>query len=177
MELSSENIRKQEFKKSFKGFDKEEVLAFLEKIANDIDELQIENDSLKKEIETLNEQLAGYKKIEKNIEDTLAKTEETSKKSMESVRKQISRMIQETELKAQQIVEKAKENANDVRNSLVQLREEKTLIIAKLKAIINSQAQILEMKVEEDAKEKETAKPEKKISKVDIDPGDIADKL
>jgi cell division initiation protein len=177
MELSSENIRKQEFKKSFKGFDKEEVLAFLEKIANDIDELQIENDSLKKEIETLNEQLAGYKKNEKNIEDTLAKTEETSKKSMESVRKQISRMIQETELKAQQIVEKAKENANDVRNSLVQLREEKTLIVAKLKAIINSQAQILEMKVEEDAKEKEPSKPGKKISKVDIDPGDIADKL
>ena len=50
MELSSENIRKQEFKNSFKGFDKEEVLAFLEKIANDFDEIQNENDSLRKEI-------------------------------------------------------------------------------------------------------------------------------
>ena len=81
MELSSENIRKQEFKNSFKGFDKEEVLAFLEKIANDVGELQSENDSLKIEIETLNVQLAEYKRIEKNIRDTLAKAEESSKKS------------------------------------------------------------------------------------------------
>jgi cell division initiation protein len=177
MELSPENIRKQEFKNSLKGFDKEEVLTFLEKIANDFDELQNENDSLKKELETLNEQLAEYKKIEKNIKDTLSKSEESSKKSMDSAKKQINRMIQETQLKAHQILEKAKENANDVRNSLIQLREERTLIVAKLRAIINSQAQLLEMKVEEDAKEKDPAKPEKKISKVDIDPGDIADKL
>ena len=177
MELSSENIRKQEFKNSRKGFNKEEVLAFLEKIANDVDKLQNENDSLKIEIETLNVQLAEYKRIEKNIRDTLAKAEESSKKSIDSTKKQINRMIQEAELKAQQILEKARENANDVRNSLVQLREERSLIVAKLRAIINSQAQLFEMKVEEEAKEKEHAKPEKKISKVDIDPGDIADKL
>ena len=177
MELSSENIRKQEFKNSFKGFDKEEVLAFLEKIANDFDEIQNENDSLRKEIETLNVQLAEYKKIEKNIQDTLIKTEESSKKSIDSAKKQINRIIQEAELKAQQILEKAKENANDVRNSLIQLREEKSLIVAKLKAIINSQTQLLEMKTEEDAKENESVKPEKKISNVDIDPRDIADKL
>ena len=177
MELSSENIRKHEFKNSFKGFDKEEVHDFLEKIAGDVDELQNENESLKIEIETLNVQLAEYKRIEKNIKETLAKAQESSAKSMESAKKHVNRMIQEAELKAQQILEKAKENANDVRNSLIQLREERTLIVAKLKAIINSQAQLLEMKIEEDAKEKEPAKPEKKISKVDIDPGDIADKL
>lgn len=178
MELFSENIKKKEFKNSRKGFDKEEVLAFLEKIANDVDELQNENDSLKIEIETLNVQLAEYKRIEKNIKDTLAKTEESSKQSLDSAKKQINRMIQETRLKAHQILEKAKVDANDVRNSIIQLREERSLIVAKLKAIINSQAQLLEMKIEEDAaKEKEPAKPEKKISKVDIDPGDIADKL
>ena len=177
MELSPENIRKKEFENSRKGFNKEEVLAFLEKIANDVDKLQNENDSLKIEIETLNVQLAEYKRIEKRIQDTLAKAEESSKKSMDSAKKQVNRMIQEAELKAQQILEKAKENANDVRNSLIQLREERSLIVVKLKAIINSQAQLFEMKVEEDANEKEPAKPEKKISKVDIDPGDIADKL
>lgn len=177
MKLSSENIKKYEFKNSLKGFDKQEVLDFRDRLASEVDKLQNEIDSLKKEIETLNEQLGGYKKIEKNIQDTLAKTEESSKKSMDSAKKQINRMIQETRLKAHQILEKAKEDANVVRNSIIQLREERSLIVAKLKAIINSQAQLLEMKVEEDAKETEPAKPEKKISKIDIDPGDIADKL
>ena len=178
MKLSSEDIRKLEFKNSLKGFDKEEVFVFLEQVAEGFNELQKENDSLKKELVTLNEQLAEYKRIEKNIQDTLAKAQESSKKSIDSAKKQINRMIQESQLKARQILEKARENANDIRNSLIQLREERAIIVAKLKAIINSQAQLLEMKVEEDAaKEKEPAKPEKKISKVDIDPGDIADKL
>ena len=73
MKLSSENIKKQEFKNSFRGFHREEVRAFLEKIAADVDELQNENDSLKKELETINEQLAEFRKIEKNIQDTLTK--------------------------------------------------------------------------------------------------------
>ena len=46
-------------------------------------------------------------------------------------------MIKEAEIKASQIIEKAKENANEIRNSVINLREEKDLIVAKLKSIVN----------------------------------------
>ena len=34
-------------------------------------------------------------------------------------------------------IEKARENANDIRNAIINLREEKDLIISKLKAIVS----------------------------------------
>ena len=177
MKLSPENIKKQEFKNSFRGFDREEVQAFLEKLADDIDEQQKENEELKIKLEEVNKELSEFKKIEKNIEKTLAKAEESSSRSIEAAKKKTNMLIQEAELKAQQILEKARENANEVRNSLVQLREERTLIVSKLKAIINSQAHLLEIKVEDDVREKESARVVEKVSKVDINPDDIADKL
>src|SRR4030066_257931 len=102
MKLSPQDIKRQEFKKSLRGFDKEEVQAFLEKLADDIDELLKENESLKKELETVNENLAEYRKLQKNIQDTLAKAKESSSRSIESAKKQANLIIQEHELKAGQ---------------------------------------------------------------------------
>ncbi|RPI75194.1 MAG: DivIVA domain-containing protein [Ignavibacteriales bacterium] len=177
MKLSPQDIKKQEFKKSVRGFDRDEVVAFLEKLADDIDELLKENEILKNELETANEKLNSYRILEKNIQDTLAKTQESSTKSIESGKKQANLIIQEAELKAQQLLDKAKESANDVRNAVIQLREEKFTIISKLKAIINSQAHLLEMKVENSAREEEPVKRIEKSSNVNIDADDIADKL
>ena len=61
---------------------------------------------------------------------------------MEATKKQTSLMIREAELKASQIIEKARESTNDIRNAVVNLREEKDLILAKLKAIVSSQANL-----------------------------------
>ncbi len=177
MKLSPQDIKQQEFKKSVRGFDKEEVQAFLEKLADDIDELLKENDSLKTELETATQKISEYRKLEKDIQDTLSKAQESSSKSLESAKKQANLLLQEAELKAQQVIDKAKEKANDIRNAVIQLREEKISIVSKLKAVINSQAHLLEMKVENAAKEQEPVKKIEKISKINIDADDIADKL
>ncbi|HEX9739755.1 MAG TPA: DivIVA domain-containing protein [Ignavibacteriaceae bacterium] len=177
MKLSPHDIKNQEFKKSVRGFDKEEVAAFLEKLADNIFELLQENETLKADLQKANEKLSEFKKIEKNIQDTIAKANEASSRTIESAKKQAKLLIQETELKAQQIIVKAKENANELRNAIIQLREEKLAIVSKLKAVINSQAHLLEMKVENAAREDEPVKKIEKSSKFNIDVDDIADKL
>ena len=140
MKISPLEIRQQEFTKKMRGFDPDEVQNFLESLAEELQKLNEENESLKSEVETLTEQINEYKKIEKNLQDTLLKAQENSAKSLEAVKKQTSLMMKEAELKASQIIEKARENANDIRNAIINLREEKDLIISKLKAIVNSQS-------------------------------------
>lgn len=177
MKLSPQDIKRQEFKKSVRGFDREEVVAFLGKLADDIKILLKENEILKSELQKANDKLAEYKRIEKNLQDTIAKANESSSRTMESAKKQAKLLIQETELKAKQIIEKAKENANELRNAIIQLREEKLTIVSKLKAVINSQAHLLEMKVEDSVKEYEPVKKIERTGKINIDVDDIADKL
>lgn len=177
MKISPVSIKRQEFAKKMRGYDPEEVQAFLEKLADDIDELLNENEELNNQVESLNERLSEFKKIEKNLQDTLLKAQESSTKTIESTKKQANLIIKEAELKASQIIEKARENANEIRSAVINLREEKDLIIAKLKAIINSQAHLLEMKVEDAGEEKVDTKKVEQTQKLDIDLDDIVDKL
>lgn len=177
MKISPVSIKRQEFAKKMRGYDPEEVQAFLEKLADDIDELLNENEELNNQVESLNERLSEFKKIERNLQDTLLKAQESSTKTIESTKKQANLIIKEAELKASQIIEKARENANEIRSAVINLREEKDLIIAKLKAIINSQAHLLEMKVEDAGEEKVDTKKVEQTQKLDIDLDDIVDKL
>ncbi len=177
MKLSPLLIKKQEFTKSLRGFDPEEVQAFLDKIASDVDSLIQENESFKGEVESLNERVAEFRSIEKNLQSTLLKAQESSSKAFESSKKQASLMMKEAEIKASQMLENAKQEANDIRNAVVNLREERDLIIARLKSIINSQAHLLESKVKEAGDEPVQPRKTESQENVDIDVDDIVNKL
>ncbi|MCZ7614647.1 MAG: DivIVA domain-containing protein [Ignavibacteriaceae bacterium] len=53
MKLSPVLIKKQEFEKSMRGYNVEEVQAFLDKVSTDAEELLNENEQLQNEIEKL----------------------------------------------------------------------------------------------------------------------------
>jgi cell division initiation protein len=177
LKISPMEIRQQEFQKKMRGYDPEEVQSFLEKLADDFDELQKENENLKTELDNVNVQVAEYKKIEKNLQDTLLKAQDSSAKSLEASKKQTALMIKEAELKASQIIEKARENTDEIRNAVVNLREEKDLIVAKLKAIVSSQANLLELKVKGSGDEKLSEKKSDDSKKMDININDIVNKI
>jgi cell division initiation protein len=177
MKLSPILIKKQEFTKSLRGFDTEEVEDFLHKIASDVDSLIQENESLKEEVESLNQRVTEFRSIEKNLQSTLLKAQESSSKAIESSKKQTNLLMKEAEIKASQLLENAKQEANDIRDAVVNLREERDLIVAKLKSIVNSQAHLLESKVKEAGDEPIEPKKAETQENVDIDVDDIVKKL
>jgi cell division initiation protein len=171
------SIRNQEFSKSVRGFDRDEVQAYLEKLSNEVEILQKENEQNKKELESANNKLNEFRRIEKNLQDTLLKAQESSSKALESARKQTNLMVKEAEIKASQILEKARESANDIRKSVINLREEKDLLIAKLKSIISSQAHLLEIKVEYIGEEKLPINKIDSAKQIDINIEEIVNKI
>ena len=177
MKFSPLNIKKQSFSRTLRGYDKDEVHAFLDKLADEFDTLQKENESLKKELEDAKIKVTEFRRIEKNLQDTLLKAQESSSKSIESTKKQSNLMLKEAEIKASQILEKARENANEIRSAVINLREERDLIIASLKSIISSQAHLLEVKVEDAGEEAVELKVPEQSKKIDINIDEIVNKL
>ena len=177
MKVSPISIKKQEFSKVLRGYDKDEVQAYLEKLSDEFETLQKENETLKKDLEEAAAKLSDFRKIEKNLQDTLLKAQESSTKSIESTKKQAGLMIKEAEIKASQLLEKAKESANEIRSAVINLREERDLIIANLKSIINSQARLLELKVEDAGEEEVIVKQIEQPKKIDINVDDVVNKL
>lgn len=178
MKISPLNIKRQEFSRRIRGYDKEEVDAFLTRLADEFENLQSENDALTKELENAKEKLSEYRRIEKNLQDTLLKAQENSSKSIESTKKQATLMVKEAEVKASQILEKAREDANEIRTAVIHLRDERDLIVSKLKSIIHSQAQLVELKLSsgEEEPDAELFNFESK-KKLDLDIDDIVKKL
>ena len=80
-----------------------------------------------------------------------------------------------------QLIEKAKESANSVRDSVLKLREERKLLIARIKALIDSQSSLLEMNVQNidtRPKKKEAVKEQvNQEEQSDINVDDILEKL
>lgn len=180
MKITPINIKTQEFTKSLRGYDADEVKAFLEKLAVGVENLMNDNDTLIDGIEELKTSLNEYKKIEKDLQTKLLSAQDSSTKSIEAAKKQTGMMLKEAELKAARIIEKAKENANEIRNAVINLREEKNLIISKLKAIVNTQSTLLEgkvKKIDEAQQEPEKTKQQQPKGDLDVDVDDIVNKL
>ncbi len=177
MKISPISVKKQDFNKKMRGYDPDEVQAFLEKLSDDIEEIQNENDDLKKQLNEAGARLSEFRRIEKNLQSTLLKAQESSAKAIESTKKQTSLMVKEAEIKASQILEKARESANEIRNAVISLREERDLIVAKLKSIVNSQAHLLDVKVVEAGEEKVAVKQLEQAKKIEVNVDEIVNKL
>ncbi len=177
MKISPQSLKKQEFNKSMRGYDKDEVHAFLDKLADEIEELQTEHEKIKTEYESSSAELIRLQQLEKNLNDAIENAHETAAKNIESSKRQASLMIKEAEIKAAQILDNARQTSDEMRTAVINLREEKDMIVAKLKAMINTQAKLLEMKVEESDKETVEVTKSSSTKKVDIDIDNIVNKL
>lgn len=180
MKYSPFSIKNQEFNKSVRGFDKEEVHAFLEKLADEFERLQYDNEKLIKQNDELNEQIQEFRKIEKNLQSTLLNAHESSSKAVESAKKQTQLILKEGELKAAQIIENAKTEADKINNSVLKLREEKKLLLARLKTMIESQTSLLDIEIQDEEEIisiEPKPKPIKKKDSSEINVDDILEKL
>jgi cell division initiation protein len=177
MKLSPLLIKKQEFEKSLRGYNVDEVQTFLDKISSEMEDLINENEALDQEVEKLNKKVTEYQQIEKDLQDTLLKNQETVAQALESAKKQSALIVKEAEIKASRIIQNAENIASEMRNAVIALREEKNLIIARLKAIVSTQSNLLEGKIKNAGEEPKKPKIQDVPEKLDIDVDGIVDRL
>lgn len=177
MIFTPDGIKKQEFNKSFRGFDKEEVHAFLEKLSAEFEILFNENETIKKELEETKQQLEKSLHLEKNIINSLKQAEEKSNQIIEESQNKAGEILRLAEEKSTELLQKSREEADRLKSAVINLREEKEILISKLKTVINYQAHLLEMKVEDAGEELKERKRPEKSSGLELDVNDIVQKL
>lgn len=175
MKFTPFGIKNQEFSQSLRGYDKEEVRAYLEKLSNEIEKLIQENERIKEGEKELKDRLYEYKKIEKNLQRSLVSAQEASGKATEDAKRQKAVIIKEAELKRDMIIKKAEEHAKFIRESVAELSEEKELLLSRLKAMVTTQIELLEMKISRNEIKPMEENVSKQNTEINID--DIVEKL
>ena len=125
MKITPLDIRQKTFEKVFRGYDKDEVQAFLnslshewERILDEYKELKIRLDSKEKEVEKLREVESSLYKTLKTAEDTGAnlidQANKTAEIRMQETQFKSEKMIQEAKNKAKRIVDEAETSRKEV---------------------------------------------------------------
>ncbi|NWF88214.1 MAG: DivIVA domain-containing protein [Ignavibacteriaceae bacterium] len=177
MIFTPDGIRKQEFNKSFRGYNRDEVHAFLEKLSTEFEALLCEFDDTKKELNELKQRLEKFIQLENQIQQTIIGSKQKSSQLIDEAQKKAGEILRLAEEKSSELLQKSHEEANSLKTAINNLKEEKEILIAKLKTIINYQSHLLEMKVEEAGEEIRDEKKPEHSSGVDVNVDDIVQKL
>lgn len=166
MKLTPIDIRKWEFKKGLRGFDKYEVQAFLELAAEEFEKLQQDRREFEQKSKRLEKEIEEYRRVEKSLQDTLVSAKETTDRSMENSRKEAELIVGDAELHADKILEGARKKASKIEDEITRLTVLRDSFTVKLKSILSSQVELLDMFGEVNVEEKEFRVADDKVEDI-----------
>jgi cell division initiation protein len=141
--LSPIEIKKHEFGKSVRGYDVDEVRSFLETVADDVEKLTESTRSQATEIERLRAELEAYQRIDQNMKEALVNAQETLRGAKEGSQR-------EAELEAERIIADARKRSDDLRREIETLALRRDAIVRKIKSILRSEMELIDILKEED---------------------------
>ncbi|RMF68765.1 MAG: DivIVA domain-containing protein [Calditrichaeota bacterium] len=145
MKLTPLDIKKQEFKKSMRGYDPVEVDAFLEMVSDELESLIRQNKELTDEALKLKTQLRDYQDVEKTLQETLMSAQESINSSKENSKRQAEMIIREAELKAEKMLEETKLRLAEMKNELLIIKAQKDSFARRLRHLLQSQIELIEV--------------------------------
>ncbi len=123
MRLTATDIRQQQFAvRLFRGFDPQEVDAFLEEIADDFEELGRENHLLKEQLVALEERNKGVEGREKTLQETLVTTQKIAEEFKENARREAELVLREAHLRAEKAMQDVREEHAKLTAEIAALR-------------------------------------------------------
>ena len=151
MKLTPLDIRKQEFKKVMRGFDPEEVEAFLGMVADELELIIREKNQTNDELIKLRTQLKDYQQVEGTLRETLVTAQNTVEESRVNSRREAEIIIHEAELQGDHIIKEAREDLLTLRHEISLIRTQKESFSKRLRHLLQSQIELLEvMEMEDD---------------------------
>ncbi len=152
MRLTPLDIKKQEFRRVLRGYDPDEVDAFLEMVADEYEELIREKNGLADEVLKLRTQLRDYQEVERSLKETLLAAQQTVAESKETSRREAELIIREAQVKADEILEEARKQLAELKNEIVTLRSQKESLARRLRHLLESQLELLGLLEMEDVR-------------------------
>ena len=137
MRLSPVDIRQQQFTtKMFRGFDPQEVDAFLDDVAEDYEGVLQENTALREQLGSHEERARGLGETEKMLKDTLVTTQRVAEEMKEGAKRDAQLVLREATLNADKLMEEARAEEAKLRVEIQSLKRLRRQLIEELRATV-----------------------------------------
>ena len=141
--LTPLDIHNKEFKKSFRGYNEEEVDEFLDKVIKDYEELYRENIEIKENLDRLNSKLEHFQHMENTLHNTLIIAQETAEEVKFNAKRTTELMIKEAELQAQKVIDEASNKVRRMASEYEGLQKQDQIYRMRVRNLVQAQLEIL----------------------------------
>jgi len=144
MRITPHDIRQQQFTvRMFRGFDPQEVDAFLEDVADDYESLLKEAQLLKEQIAAQEERQRGVIERERTLQETLVTTQRLVEEMKAAAKRESDLIVREAELRGEKAVEAARGEEARIRVEIQALKRTRRQVREDLLATVERYQRLL----------------------------------
>jgi cell division initiation protein len=143
MRITPLDIQQKQFPMKFRGFDVEEVYAFLEVIREEMEELLRENANLKENVQRADVQVREFKDMETTLRETLMTAQQMVEDYKINARKEAELLIKEAELRADDMIKEAHEKVIKIHEDITDMKGIRRHFKEELKRLIENHLTML----------------------------------
>jgi cell division initiation protein len=114
MKITPLEIRQKQFEKALRGYDKDEVSAFLLSLSQEWERAQDEVKEMRIKLDATEREVTKLREVESSLYKTLKTAEDTGSNMIDQANKTAELHMRETQLKAEAMLNEAKTKAKDV---------------------------------------------------------------
>lgn len=145
------DLRKQEFKQSALGLNRDQVHEFLEMVAEEMETLIREKSEAQEEIKDLQTKLDRYSEIEKSMNSALVMARESANQAVKAAEKEAEAVLAQARTEKNALLFSAKDELNMIQNEIRDLKLKRDGFIMNFKTILKTHLEALEAEFSRDA--------------------------
>jgi len=143
LKITPLDLRNQEFGRTLRGFDPEEVRVFLELVSDEFELLIKENNSLTERLRGLDEKIRDYRSMEKTLNATLISAQKNADSYFENAKKEADLTLESARMESRRVLEKAQNQKVALEEEIAQLQKTRTVYVNKFKSFLKEQLELL----------------------------------
>ena len=151
--LTPLEIQKQTFSRAIKGYNPDEVRAYLHLVAEEIERLLRENDRYARENAMLREDLEDHSNRERILKDTLLSAQKVAEDLTANARKEAELIVKDAELLSERVIGQAMQRVGDLERSITDLKIERRAMRNRLQGTLDTIQQMVVLDAEQEANE------------------------
>ena len=151
--LTPLEIQKQTFNRALKGYNPDDVRAYLHLIAEEIERLVRDNDRISRENAMLRDELEDHSQRERILKDTLLSAQKVSEDVKANARKEAELIVKDAELLSERVVAQAMQRVSDLERTIQDLKVERRHARNKIQVSLDTLAHMLSLDEEQEATE------------------------
>ncbi len=144
MDISPNDIRKYQFPTQLRGYDKDDVDSFKERVADALETMKQEHLKMSMELESVKSQLQGLKQFEDTIKGAAIDARRAADQTISQAKKEAAEALQKAKAEANKMVAGHREQMIVLEKQVALLKKAKESYMGKLRELIGGHLKLIE---------------------------------